>query len=195
LGPGRGSGAVLEAPALVAGLNDVAVVGQAVEESRGHLGVAEHAGPFAEGQVCRHDHGRLLVETADKVEQQLSAGLGERQIAELIEHDEVHAAEIFGHPSLAAGAALGRKLVEQIDNVEEAATLACADAGASDRDGKVGLAGSGSADQHEVSLMSQEVAAGQVADKALVDRHSAPTRYGRNAILPRRNASAARPFH
>ena len=37
-----GSGSVLEAPALVSGLEDVAVMGQAIEESRGHLGVADH---------------------------------------------------------------------------------------------------------------------------------------------------------
>jgi len=37
-----GSGAVLEAPTLVAGLDDVAVVGKAVEEGCGHLGVTKH---------------------------------------------------------------------------------------------------------------------------------------------------------
>ena len=37
----RGSEPVLEAPALVAGLDDVAVMGQPVEERRGHFGVAE----------------------------------------------------------------------------------------------------------------------------------------------------------
>ena len=36
-----GSGAVLEAPALVAGLDDLAMVGQAIEQGCGHLGVAE----------------------------------------------------------------------------------------------------------------------------------------------------------
>jgi hypothetical protein len=38
------SGAVLEAPALVAGLDDVAVMGEAIEERRGHLRIAEHLG-------------------------------------------------------------------------------------------------------------------------------------------------------
>jgi hypothetical protein len=37
-----------EAPAVVAGLDDAAAVGQAVEQRSGHLGVAEHAWPFAE---------------------------------------------------------------------------------------------------------------------------------------------------
>ena len=50
------SGAVLEAPALVAGLNDVAVVSEPVEERGGHLGVAEDAWPFPEREVGRDDH-------------------------------------------------------------------------------------------------------------------------------------------
>ena len=85
------SGAVLEAPALVAGLDDVAVMGEAVEQRGGHLGVAEDARPFAEGEVGGDDDRGLLVEPADQVEQQLAAGLGEGQIAEFVEDDEVHA--------------------------------------------------------------------------------------------------------
>ena len=86
---GWSSGAVFEAPALVSGLDDVAVVGEAIEERGGHLGVAEHGRPFAEGEVGRDDDRGLLVETADEVEQELATGLGERQIAELVEDDEV----------------------------------------------------------------------------------------------------------
>ena len=43
LGPAfpRRSGSVLEAPALVAGLEDVAVMGQTVEERGGHLCITE----------------------------------------------------------------------------------------------------------------------------------------------------------
>jgi hypothetical protein len=37
-------GAVLEAEAVVAGLEDMAIVGKAVEQSGGHLGITEHAG-------------------------------------------------------------------------------------------------------------------------------------------------------
>ena len=50
-----GSGSVLEAPAFVAGLDDVAVVGEPVEKCGGHLGVAEDGGPFAEGEVGGDD--------------------------------------------------------------------------------------------------------------------------------------------
>ena len=42
-------------------------------------------------------------------------------------------------------------LVDQIDDVEEAAAGADADAGAGEAEGELGLAGSGAADQHEVA--------------------------------------------
>ena len=75
--PGWHSGAVFEAPALVSGLDDFAVMGQPVEQRGRHLGVAEHAWPFAEGQVGGDDDGSALVEPADQMKEQLSTGLGE----------------------------------------------------------------------------------------------------------------------
>ena len=36
------SGAVLETPGFVAGLDDVAVMSEAIEQSGGHLGITEH---------------------------------------------------------------------------------------------------------------------------------------------------------
>jgi hypothetical protein len=52
----EGSGAVLEAPALVASLNDLAMMGEPVEERGGHFGVAgEHAWPLPEGEVRGDD--------------------------------------------------------------------------------------------------------------------------------------------
>ena len=71
-----------ESPAVVAGLDNVAVVGQPVEQRGGHLGIAEHAGPFAEGEIGGDDDGGALVEPADEVEQELATGLGEGQISE-----------------------------------------------------------------------------------------------------------------
>ncbi len=68
------------------------MVSEAVEQRRGHLGVAgEHARPFPEGEIGGdHDRGRL-VETADQVEQQLPPRLRERQVAEFVQHHEVRA--------------------------------------------------------------------------------------------------------
>ena len=44
-------GAVFEPPACVAGLDDVAMVGQSVEHGGGHFGVAEHLWPIGEGEI------------------------------------------------------------------------------------------------------------------------------------------------
>lgn len=90
---GAGSVAVSEPPAVIAGLDDVTVVGEPVEERSGHLGVAEDAGPFAEGQVGGDDHRGALVEFADKMEQALATGLGERQVAQLVEDHEIETGE------------------------------------------------------------------------------------------------------
>ena len=60
--PGWHSGAVFEAPALVAGFDDLAMMGQAIEERRRHLGVAKYTGPIAKGQVGGDDDRGALIE-------------------------------------------------------------------------------------------------------------------------------------
>ena len=60
------------------------MVGETVEQRRGHLGVTEDAGPFAEGEVSGDDDGGPLVQPADEVEQQLSTRLSEGQVAESV---------------------------------------------------------------------------------------------------------------
>ena len=64
-------------------------MGQPIEQRGGHLGVAEHTGPFAEGQVGGDEDGSALVKPADQVEEELATGLGEGQVAEFVEDDEV----------------------------------------------------------------------------------------------------------
>ncbi len=166
---GGGSGAVLEAPALVAGLDDLAMMGKTVEQRGGHLGVAEDGRPFAEGEVGGDDDRGALVEPAHEVEAQLPAGLGEGQVAEFVEDDEVAAYELICGAALASGAELGLEVVDQVDDVVAAAAGALADAGAGDGDGEMGLAGAGAADQHDVALALQEAAAGELLDQGLVD--------------------------
>ncbi len=55
-------GAILEAEAVVSGFKDVAMMGKPIEQCRGHLGIAEYAGPFAEAEVCRDDDAGSLIE-------------------------------------------------------------------------------------------------------------------------------------
>src|SRR3546814_2871405 len=62
------SRAVLEAEAVVSGLQDVAVVGEPIEECGGHLRVTEHAGPLTEAEVGGDDDAGALVEFAQQME-------------------------------------------------------------------------------------------------------------------------------
>ncbi len=90
------------------------------------------------------------------MEEQLPAGLGERQVAEFVEDDEVHAGEIIGDPALAPGAGFGFEPVDEIDGGEEAPAGAGADAVARDGDGKMAFAGPGSPYQHGVALLGEK---------------------------------------
>ena len=86
---------VLKTPALVAGLDDVAVVGEAIEQGAGHFRIAKNAWPFAKGEIGRDDDRGSFIKPADQMEEQLPARLSEGQIAEFIEDDKVHSGEIF----------------------------------------------------------------------------------------------------
>ena len=104
------------------------MVGQAIEQRGRHLGVAEHARPFSEGQIGGDDDRCSFVEPTNEVEQELAAGLGEWQIAKLVEDDEVDAGQSIGEPALPSIAALRLKPIDEVDHVIEPATGAGADA-------------------------------------------------------------------
>ena len=57
---------------------------KAIEQGRRHLGVSEDGGPFAEAEIRRDDDAGSLVELAQQVEQQRTAGSAEWQVTKLI---------------------------------------------------------------------------------------------------------------
>ncbi len=66
-----GSCACLETPAFIAGFDDITVMGEPVEERRGHLGVAEDARPFPKVEIGRHDNRSTFIEAAHEMEEEL----------------------------------------------------------------------------------------------------------------------------
>ena len=64
-------------------------MGEAVEQGRGHLGVAEDGGPFTEAQVGGDDDAGALVEFAQQVEEQGTARCAERQVSQLVQDHEI----------------------------------------------------------------------------------------------------------
>ena len=67
-----GMAAVAEAIRLVAGLHNVAVMREAIEQRRGHLRIDKDAGPFGEDEVCRDDHAGVFIELREQVKRKRS---------------------------------------------------------------------------------------------------------------------------
>jgi len=67
--------AVVEAEAVTVHLEDMDVVGEAIEQRASKTLGAEHAGPLIEGQVAGDDDRTALIALAEDLEQQLGAGL------------------------------------------------------------------------------------------------------------------------
>jgi hypothetical protein len=132
------------------------MLGDAVDQRGGHLGIAEHVRPLAEGQVVGDDDRGLLVEFADQTEQKLPAGSGERQIAHFIEHHEIEPAELGGDGAGLPDAGFFLEPGDEIDRVEVAPASASTHDAGDDRSGQIGLAGSCAAYEYDVAATGQE---------------------------------------
>ena len=75
-------------------------------------------------------------------------------------------------------AGLDLEAVDEVDHVIEAAAGAGSDTASGDGDGQMGLAGAGAADQHDVALLGDEAAAGEIIDKRLIDRRAVELEVG-----------------
>src|SRR3954447_14394196 len=71
------------------------------------------------------------------MKEELAAGLSKRQIAEFVEHDEVHAGEVVGEPPLPTGAGLALQPVHQVEDDVEAASCTATDARSCDCHGEM----------------------------------------------------------
>src|SRR3546814_4082442 len=79
---------------------------------------------FAEGEVRGDDDAGPLIELADEVEQQLPSRAGERQITELVEHDQVEPRQLRRQGPAFADPGLLFEACHQIDGVEVAGASA-----------------------------------------------------------------------
>ena len=70
------------------GSDDVAMVQQPVDERRRHDLVAEHGAPFLEALVRGQHRRRPLVPGVDQLEEEHGAVLGDRKVADLVDHEQ-----------------------------------------------------------------------------------------------------------
>ncbi len=66
---------MLDAPAFIAGFNDIAMMREAVEQCGRHFGITEYGWPFGKSEICCDDDRCALVELTDQMEQKLATGL------------------------------------------------------------------------------------------------------------------------
>ena len=74
----------------------MAMMGQPVQKRSGQFGITEHIAPFRKAQVGGDDHAGSFVQLAQQMKQQRTAGLAERQIAKLIQDDEISMSKAVG---------------------------------------------------------------------------------------------------
>jgi hypothetical protein len=83
--------AVTEAPALVAGVDDVRSVGEPVDDRFGEPGVGEHLRPFPERQVGGDDQAGAFVSLGEDLEDELGGAVWQREVAEFVADQQLGA--------------------------------------------------------------------------------------------------------
>ena len=160
---------VFEAVAVAVGLDDVDAVGDAVEERAGHTLVAEYVGPVLKGQVGGEENALAFVGAAYDLEEEFGAGLGKRDIAELVEDEQVEFGQAVEESFELAFFSGLEELGDEAGDGEEAHALALGADSVSEGGGEMGLAGAGIADEQDVFLDVEIVAAHEFKDERLVD--------------------------
>ena len=159
-------------------------MGETVEQRGRHLRVAEHGCPFAEAEIGRDDDAGALVELAQQMEEQGPAGGAERQVAELVEDDEIGVGEPPGDLASFALSFLLFEGVDEFDGGEEPDALAVVlDGLDADGRGEMRLARAGTADQDDIVGVLQELAAMKLADERLVDLAAGEVEAGKVAVV------------
>src|SRR6516225_2394928 len=141
-GPGRA-----QPVGVGAGLDDVGVEGEPVDDGGAEPGVGEGGGPFAEGGVGGDGDGGAFLALGEDLEQQLGAAPVELEVAQLVQAEQVDAA--VAGDGAGQGLVVGGldELVDQCGGGDVADPVAGLGGGGAQPDEQVGLAGAGVADQ------------------------------------------------
>ena len=150
--------------------DDDGVVEEPVEQRGGDDGVAEHLAPFGKAAVGGEDHGATLVAGVDQLKEQVAAAGDHRQVANLVDDEELRAAE---EPDPLPQGALALSLGQRADELGEGGEVDAAsglDGLDGEGDGQVGLAAAGLAEEVDDLVAADEVEPGQGEDAVAVER-------------------------
>ena len=158
---GSFSAALLEAVAVGVHLQDVDVVGEPVQQSAGEPLGAEDLGPFVEGQVAGDERRVAFVALADGLEEQLGAGLRQRHVAQLIDDQQFVGGDLLLEPEQSLFVSGLDQFADQCGGGDEADAMPALAGRQAERQRDVRLAGAAVAQQQDVFLARQELAACQ----------------------------------
>ena len=142
---------------------------ETVENGGRHDIIGKDLAPLFERFVRGNDDRALLVALRDKLEEELGCLFGEGEIAQLVNDQEIGAAQLIeelGEPTGDLGCC--QLASELLSGVEQHA-LSCVGCFEADGDGQVGLAHPRCADEENVLRGSEELQSGQFPDEFLVD--------------------------
>jgi len=158
-----------EPVALPVCFQDVAPVGESVQEGAGEPFRAEDLGPLVEGEVGGDDEALPLVGPANHLEKELGAYLGEGDITQLIDDQQLEPLKLFVKALEASFLAAFHQLGDQGGGGVESHPMPLGAGGKGHGAAQMGLAGAGVADQEHVFLLGDVLAPHQLPDQGLVE--------------------------
>ena len=162
--------ALLEAVGVGVHLQDVDVVGDAVEECAGEPLGAEDLCPLIEGQVAGDERRGTLISLTEGFEEQLGAGLRQGHIAQLVDDEQLVGGHLLLEPEQTLFVTGLDQFADQGGGGDEANAIAALTCGQAGRQGDVRLAGAAVAEQQDVLPASHVLASCQFEDQRLVER-------------------------
>ena len=162
--------AALETVAVAVHLQDVDLVGEAVQQSAGEPLGAEHVGPLVEGQVGGDQDGAPLVALAEDLEEEFRPGGGPGDEAQLVDDQQPEAGQLPLEVEQAPFVPGLHEFVDQGRGGGEAYGHSLLAGGQAQPQGHVGLAGATVADGDDILPMLDVFTPGQFHDQGLVHR-------------------------
>src|SRR5882672_7782947 len=165
-----GSQLVLEPVRVAADVQGHGVMQHAIEDRGGDHAVAEHVGPGREALVTGEDHRPALVAATDQLEEEVRAKPIDRQVADLVDDEQLRSGVDL---ELVVQAAFAARLREGADHRRcggELHSVAGLDRLEPEPDAQVCLAYAGWAEDDDVLAVADEVAAGELLELLPVDR-------------------------
>ena len=161
---------LFEAEAFAIHLEDMAMVGESIQQSRSHAFALEDMIPIAERQVAGDQQAAAFIAIGEDLEQQFGSRAAEREVAEFVHDQQVDFIEPFEQLVEAEFLLSFFQLIDQCRRREELCADTFTTSGQSQCDRKMRFPSARLTNQTDVGVLRDPFAASQFQDFLLVDR-------------------------